>query len=136
MTTKFTTEQLADCLEHIKDAAEEDTSFSFAEFEETSNEPFCIVAGWSERFSDNSEVDDLFCCSKSHPRYVMCVKIAENENPRLALDYEFMNMPIDPLTKEVYDTEIMLEWDDPVDYVAEFFMHEWETLMTKAGYEI
>lgn len=136
MTTKFTKEQLAEWLEDIKEAAKDDTSFSIACFKETENEPLSIIAGWQECFADNSEVDDLFCCSKSQPKYVMCVKIAENEGPYAYTDYEIMNMPYDKETEEAENTEVMLEWDDLVDYVAEFFMHEWERLMIANGYEI
>jgi hypothetical protein len=135
MTTKFTKEQLAEWLEDIKEAAKDDTSFSIAWFKGTENEPLSIIAGWQECFADNSEVDDLFCCSKSQPKYVMCVKIAENEGPYAYTDYEVMNMPYDRETEEVENTEVMLEWDDPTDYVAEFFMHEWERLMSIGNYK-
>jgi hypothetical protein len=40
-----------------------------------------------------------------------------------------MNMPYDRESGDVENTEVMLEWDDPADYAAEFFMHEWERLM-------
>lgn len=136
MTTKFTKEQLAEWLEDIKEAAKDDDSFSIAWFKGTENEPLSIIAGWQECFADNSGVDDLFCCSKSHPKYVMCVKIAKNEGPYAYVDYEFMCMPTEPNSEEVENTEVMLEWDDPADYVAEFFVHEWERLMADNGYEI
>lgn len=136
MTTKFTKEQLAEWLDDIKEAAKDDTSFSIAWFKGTENEPLSIIAGWQECFANNSEVDDLFCCSKSQPKYVMCVKIAENEGPYAYTDYEVMNMPYDRESMEAENTEVMLEWDDPTDYMAEFFMHEWERLMTDYGYEI
>lgn len=129
MTTKFTKEQLAGWIEEIKEAARDDTSFSIAWFNGTEDEPLSIIAGWMECFADNSEVNDLFCCSKSQPRYVMCIKIAENKGPYAYTDYEIMCMPWDHDTDEVEDTEVMLEWDDPTDYMAEFFMHEWERLM-------
>lgn len=136
MTTKFTKEQLAEWLEDIKEAAKDDTSFSIAWFKETENEPLSIIAGWQECFADNSGVDDLFCCSKAQPKYVMCVKIAENKGPYAYTDYEMMNMPYDRETEEVENTEIMLEWDDLADYVAEFFMLEWKRLMVANGYKI
>ncbi len=129
MTTKFTKEQLAGWIEEIKEAARDDTSFSIAWFNGTEDEPLSIIAGWMEYFADNSEFNDLFCCSKSQPRYVMCIKIAENKGPYAYTDYEIMDMPWDRDTDEVEDTEVMLEWDDPTDYMAEFFMHEWERLM-------
>lgn len=129
MTTKFTKEQLAAWIEDIKEAAKEDTVFSIACFPGTEKESLSIVAGWVPLFSDKSEVSNLFCCSKSHPEYVMCIKIAENDGPFAYIDYEPMNMPVNPETNEVENTEIMLEWDDPADYAAEFIMHEWERLM-------
>jgi hypothetical protein len=133
MTTKFTKEQLAAWIEDIKEAAKDDTSFSIAWFKPTADEALSIIAGWQECFADTSEVDDLFCVSKSNPKYVMCIKIAENDGPYAYTDYEVMNMPYDRVTEEVEDTEIMLEWTDPADYAAEFFMQEWERLMKLYG---
>ena len=129
MTTKFTEEQLTEWIEDIKEAARDDESFSIAWFPGTQDQPVAIIAGWSPLFSDKSEVGDLFCVSKSHPEYVMCIKIAENEGPDGYIDYEFMNMPTDPKTGEVEDTEVILEWDDSPACAAEFFTHEWERLM-------
>lgn len=133
MNTKFTKEQLAAWIEDIKEAAKDDTSFSIAWFKGTEDEALSIIAGWMECFADNSEVDDIFCCSKSNPRYVMCIKIAENDGPYAYTDYEIMNMPYDRVSGEVENNEIMLEWDDPADYAAEFFMQEWERLMKLYG---
>ena len=135
MTTKFTKEALAEWIDAVKNAAKDDIALSIAWFPGTETEPLSIIAGWQECFADNSEVDDLFCCSKSHPKYCMCIKIAENKGPYVYVDYEFMNMPTDPDTGEVADTEVMLEWDDPAEYAAEFFMHEWESLMEACGEE-
>lgn len=129
MNNIFTKEQLARWIEEIKEAAKNDESFSIAWFKPTKNSPLSIIAGWVEYFANESEVDDLFCVSKSQPKYCMCIKIAENEGPYAYTDYEIMNMPYDRITNEVENTEIMLEWDDPVDYAAEFFKHEWERLM-------
>ena len=129
MTTKFTKEQLATWIEDIKEAAKDDTTFSIAWFKGTKDSPLAIIAGWMEYFSDSSAVDDLFCCSKSNPSYVMCIKIAENNGPYAYTDYEIMDMPYDRATDEVENTEVMLEWNDPADYAAEFYMHEWERLM-------
>lgn len=136
MNSKFTKEQLTAWIEDIKEAAKDDVSFSIAWFPHTDDKPFSIVAGWAPLFSNKSEVSDLFCCSKSHPEYVMCIKIAINEGPYVYMDYEFMNMPFDPTTEEVDNTEIMLEWDDPADYAAEFFLHEWERIVKEHGVEI
>lgn len=128
MNTRFTAENLTKWIETIKEAAKNDESFSIAWFKETKNEPLSIIAGWRECFSDRSEVNDLFCISKSHPEYCMCIKIAENNGPYAYTDYEIMNMPYDRVSGEVENTEIMLEWDDPAAYMAEFFMHELERL--------
>jgi hypothetical protein len=136
MNTKFTKEQLAQWIEDIKEAAKDDTSFSIAWFKETEDAPFSIIAGWAPLFAEESEVSDLFCCSKSHPEYVMCIKIAQNEGPYAYIDYEFMDMPTDPKTGEVDNTEVMLEWDDPADYAAEFFTHEWKRIMEEYGEKI
>lgn len=136
MTTKFTKEALTEWIDSIKEAAKEDTTFSIAWFKGTEKEPLSIIAGWERCFSENSGVEDIFCCSKSHPEYVMCIKIVENDGPYEYTDYDIMSMPTDPETEEVEDTEVMLEWDDPSDYAAEFFMHEWERLMETYGEEI
>jgi hypothetical protein len=129
MNNIFTKEELARWIEEIKEAAKNDESFSIAWFKPTKNSPLSIIAGWVEYFANESEVDDLFCVSKSQPKYCMCIKIAENEGPYAYTDYEIMNMPYDRITNEVENTEIMLEWDDPADSAAEFFKHEWERLM-------
>ena len=136
MTTKFTVDELAEWIETIKKAAEEDESFSIAWFKGTKNMPFAIIAGWMECFSDNSEVDDMFCISASNPKYCMCIKIAENEGPYAYTDYEIMNMPYDRESGDVDDVEIMLEWEDDSEDLAEFFMHEWERIMESHNEEI
>ena len=135
MNTKFTIEELADWIEAIKDAAADDNSFSIAWFPGTEHEPFSIIAGWMEHFSDNSEVDDMFCVSASNPRYVMCIKIAENDGPYAYTDYDLMNMPVYD-DSEVDDTEIILEWEDDSEELAEFFSHEWERIMETYGEDI
>ena len=133
MNTKFTKDQLTAWITSIIKAAKEDEPFSIAWFKPTEDEALSIIAGWQECFADNSEVDDIFCCSKSNPRYVMCVKIAENDGPYDYTDYEIMNMPYDRVTKEVEDTEIMLEWDELVNPLADFLMQEFERLMETYG---
>jgi len=74
------------------------------------------------------DYSDLFCCSKSQPEYVMCVKIVKNDGPYAYTDFEAMNMPTNRFG-EVDDTCIPLEWDDSPEYAAEFFLHEWERIM-------
>lgn len=129
MTAKFTQEQLASWINDIKDAAKNDESFSIAWFPGTQDQPIAITAGWSPRFASNSEVADFFCISKSHPEYAMCIKIVDNKNSNTYIDYEFMDMLVDPITGEVEDTEVILEWDDSPACAAEFFTYEWERLM-------
>lgn len=133
MTTKITNysetiKKLAAWIEDIKEAAKDDNCFSIAWFEDTENKPFSIVAGWEKRFT-NQDFSDLFCCSKSHPEYVMCVKVAINEGPYAYTDFEAMNMPSNPETGDVDDTCIPLEWDDSAEAAAIFFLGEWERIM-------
>ena len=128
MNTTFTKEALTEWIEDIKTGAKQDAPFCIAWFPATKNMPFSIIAGWQEYFADNSEVDDMFCISASDPRYVMCIKVAENEGPYAYTDYELMNMPYDRETMEVDDVEIALEWEDDAESLAEFFMHEWERI--------
>ena len=133
MTTKITNypetlKNLAAWIEDLKEAAREDRSFSIAWFGPTVNSPFSIVAGWEKRFANN-DFSDLFCTSKSNPEYVMCVKVAINEGPYAYTDFEVMNMPSDPETGDVDDTCIPLEWDDPAEVAAQFFLMEWERIL-------
>ena len=81
---------------------------------------------------DNNDFSDLFCCSKSQPEYVMCVKIAVNEGPYAYTDFEAMNMPTNEFG-EVDDNCIPLELDDSAEAAAQFFLTEWERLMKEHG---
>ena len=132
MNTKFTIDELAEWIETVKDAAEEDESFSIAWFKGTKKSPFAIIAGWIDGFSDEDDFSDMFCISASNPKYVMCIKIAVNDGPYAYTDYDLMNMPVDE-DGEVDSTEIMLEWEDDSEDLAEFFMHEWERIMEEHG---
>ena len=129
MGKPFTKEQLIDWIESIRKAAKDDESFSIAWFKPTKNCPFAIIAGWQEL--DEPEGEDSFCRSKSQPKYVMSIKVAENDGPYAYTDYEIMNMPWDSESGDVDDTEVFLEWDDPVDYMADHFMAEWSRVMTR-----
>jgi hypothetical protein len=132
----FTKQELAEWIEDIKEAAKDDTCFSIAWFKPTESFPFAIIAGWHE-FDDFEGEDSFgFCRSKSQPKYMMAIKIAENEGPYAYTDYEIMNMPWDRETGDVDNTEIFLEWDDPVDYMADHFRAEWVRLMGVAGEDI
>lgn len=131
---KITIESLAKWIEDIKEAAKDDTSFSIAWFKDTKDKPFSIIAGWQKMFTEN-DFSDVFCCSKSHPEYVMCIKVAVNEGPYTYVDFEDMAMPVDK-NGEVDDTCIPLEWDDPAEVAAQFFMMEWERLLKEHSKEI
>lgn len=134
MITKFTKENLAAWIEDIKEAAKDDNCFSIAWFKDTEDKPFSIIAGWQRR-SALKEYADIFCISKSHPEYVMSIKIVVNDNSYAYTDFEGMRMPAD-IFGEVDNTCIPLEWDDSPKAAAEFFLMEWERIMKEHGEEI
>ena len=128
MNTTFTIESLTEWVESIKEAAKEDTTFSIAWFKPTENTPFSIIAGWVPLFeTSEDDFSDIFCCSKSNPKYVMCIKVASNDSPAYT-DFDLMNVPIDK-NGEVDDTCVPLEWEDSPEVVAGFYLHEWDRLM-------
>ncbi len=133
MNTRPTIENLATWIEDIKEAAKEDTSFSIAWFKDTADKPFSIIAGWQKACQE--DYSDFFCISKSHPEYVMCIKVAVNEGPYAYTDFEAMSMPTNK-SGEVDVTCIPLEWDDSAEAAAQFFLGEWERIMKKHGEEI
>ena len=133
MKTNFTIEELATWIEDLMDAAKDDQSFSIAWFEGTENAPFSIVGGWMPGFSE--DYSDIFCVSKSNPKYAMSIKIAVNNGPYAYTDYEVMDMPTDKFG-EVDDTCVPLEWYDNPNLVAAFYMHEWERITEAHGEEI
>lgn len=124
--TTINIKNLATWIEDIKEAAKEDTTFSIAWFRETEDKPFSIVAGWQKMFTE--DYSDTFCVSKSHPEYVMCVKVATNEGPYAYADFDAMTMPLDK-NGDVDDTCIPLEWNDSSEAAAQFFQMEWERIM-------
>lgn len=128
---KITIESLAKWIANLKEEAKKDESFSIAWFGDTKDEPFSIIGGWLDGFSE--DYSDIFCMSKSNPTYAMCIKIAVNEGPYAYTDFEIMNMPVDPATGEVDDTCVPLEWDDDPEYAAQFFLSEWERIMKEYG---
>ena len=136
MNTKFTIDELSIWIRGIIASAELDVADQIFWFVPTMNSPFSIIAGWHEYFSDVSEVDDMFCISASNPKYVMCIKVVENKGPYAYTEYELMNTPTDPDTGDVDDNEIMLEWEDDPDALAEFFLTEWERIMEEHSEEI
>lgn len=126
MNNIFTVESLAKWIEDIKEAAKEDTSFSIAWFKETEDTPFSIVAGWTEgAFEDYS---DIFCVSKTEPKYVMAIKIVINEGPYAYTDFDAMSIPLDKCG-EIDSACIPLEWNDSPEAAAQFFLMEWERIM-------
>ena len=124
---KDTVKSLAEWIEGLKKAAQDDESFSISWFNETKDKPFSIIGGWMEGFSE--DYADLLCMSKSNPKYAMCVKIVVNEGPYAYTDFEIMNMPVDSETEEVDDTCIALEYDDDSESLAAFLLTEWERIM-------
>ena len=123
--------KLTDWLEGLKQAAREDEQFSISWFKPTENDPFSIIGGWMEGFSEN--YSGLVCISKGDPSYAMCVKIAVNEGPYAYTDFELMNMPINTNTEEVEDTCIALEYDDDTESLAQFLLMELERITKEYG---
>lgn len=64
---------------------------------------FAIYVGWSGGFDPN---DEGCLHSKSESEYCLCAKVAE-WNPS-SIDYEWMYMPWDVETDEVWDNETIL----------------------------
>lgn len=125
MNNKINTKELAVWIAGIKEAAKTDAEEQVFWYVPTMNKPLSIVAGWTKMF--DKDYSDIFCCSKSEPGYVMCIKVAVNTE-QLCLDFDSFNMPTDKFGN-VEDTCIPLEWDDMPEAAAEFFAHEWERLM-------
>ena len=129
MNTIFTKESLMAWIKEVIDAAKVDSPMAIAYFEGTATEPICLVAGWHKVFKDNSEAD-IFCMSNSRPGYIMSIKIVPNG----ALDFDSTEPVI--TGGDVDDTCFPLEWDDNIEYAADFFTHEWERLMEEHKEEI
>ena len=130
MNTTFTKESLAAWINDLIEAAKEDQSFSINWFKGTENSPFSIIGGWMPGFSE--DYSGIFYTSKSEPKYAMSIKIAVNNGPYAYTDYEVMDMPTDKFG-EVDDTCVPLEWDDNPEVVADFYMTEWERIMSEHG---
>lgn len=128
---KINTNKLADWLRDLIEAAKKDEQFSIAWFKETENEPFSIIGGWMEGFSE--DYNDVLCISRGDPSYAMCVKIAVNEGPYSYTDFEIMDMPVNPATEEVDDTCIALDYDEDVVGLAQFLAGEWERITKEYG---
>lgn len=130
MTTKITIESLAAWISDIIEAAKDDTSFSIAWFPGTQDKPFSIIAGWQKL----PNMPEVFCTSKSQPEYVMSIKVVENDN-QVCPDFDSLLMPTDT-HGEVDDTCMPLEWTDPPEVAAQFFLMEWERIMKEHKEEV
>lgn len=127
MTNNTTIKKLADWIQSLIDEAEEDNCFDIAWFRETENEKFSIIGGWHESGFDPA-ARDIFCTSKSQPKYVMAIKVAINNGPYAYCDFDTMDMPIDKFG-DVDDTLFILEWDMEPKALATFIYGEWERIM-------
>ena len=128
MKKKFKIEELADWIKDLIYTAKNDGALSVSWFGGTKDEPFNIVGGWSEGFSE--DLADVICISKQSPDYAMCVKIVVNEGPYAYTDFDMLPMPF---SDDVDDTCIALEWEDDPMTTAEFFLHEWERITHEYG---
>ena len=128
MNTRNTISKLAMWIASLQVSAENDDRFDVAWFNETKNEKFAIVGGWME--SGFTAADrDIFCLSKSNPKYVMAVKVVINDGPYAYCDFETLNMPRDiNNSDEVDDTLFILEWDTNAEALATFIYGEWERI--------
>ena len=136
MNTKITdfdrtVAKLADWIESLKKAAEEDSNELIFWFKDTENEPFSIIGGWMEGFS--ASYSDILYVSRRNPKYAMCIKIAVNDGPYEFTDFELMTMPVNS-KGEVEDTCIALELEDNSEALALFLLTEWERI-TKENLE-
>ena len=127
-TNKITVERLAAWIRTLIEDAKKDEQFSIAWFGDTKDEKLSIIGGWMEGFSE--DYSDILCISKSNPKYAMCVKIAVNEGPYAYTDFEIMNMPIN-VDGDVDDTCIALDYDEDASALAQFYIGEWERMMSE-----
>lgn len=127
-TNKITVERLAAWIRTLIEDAKKDEQFSIAWFGDTKDEKLSIIGGWMEGFSE--DYSDILCISKSNPKYAMCVKIAVNEGPYAYTDFEIMNMPINA-DGDVEDTCIALDYDEDAAALAQFYIGEWERMMSE-----
>ena len=122
--------RLTEWLTALKKAAEEDEAFLISWFEDTKQDEFCIIGGWSDGFSE--DYADLLHISKTSPSYAMCVKIAVNEGPYAYTDFDIMNMPATE-NGDVDDTCIALELDEDPAELALFLAAEHERITKTYG---
>ena len=117
------TKNLASWIKGLMNIAEKDECISLSWFKDTEDSPIAIVGGWQSGYDSTNS--DIFCQSKSHPEYAMCIKIACNHENCAYIDYEMMYMP-EEADGVVDDTEITLEWSDIPEALADFFAQEYE----------
>lgn len=128
MSTKHTIKDLANWIRALINAAAEDKTFDVAWFNGTNTAPFSIVGGWIESGFAAEDID-IFCISKSRPKYAMAIKIVVNDGPYAYCDFETLNMPMDINSPdEVDDTLFILEWSTNPEALAQFFYGEWERI--------
>jgi hypothetical protein len=125
------TNKLAEWLRDLIEAAKDDESFCIAWYKETENEPFSIIGGWMDGFSE--DYNNVLCISKSNPTYAMCVKVAVNNGPYAYTDFEIMDMPVNSTTGDVDDTCIALDYDEDVNGLALWLATEWERVTKEYG---
>lgn len=119
-------------VEDLIQMAKNDESFLVSWFKGTENEPFSIVGGWSEGFSE--DYSDILYMSKSNPEYAMCIKVIKNEGPYAYCDYDSLNCPISE-DGEDDDTCIAIELDEDPEAIALFYLNEWERITKEYGGE-
>ena len=123
MNTKFTIEELSVWITDIIESAKRDENCLVYWFVPTMRSPYSIVAGWQKL----SNMPEEFCISRSQPDYVMSIKVVENAD-LICPDFDSLIMPTDQ-HGEVDDTCMPLEWSDPAEVAAQFFLMEWERIM-------
>ena len=82
---------------------------------------FAIYVGFGCGFDE----EDEFCLhSRSEKEYAICAKVAE-WNPS-NLEYEWLNMPWNPKTFEVYDNEIAISPNEDYNRIAAYLLLDYD----------
>ena len=114
--------RLKDIAEFIKSATKElyATDSNSTYYYQLDNE-FAIYVGFSCGFDE----EDEFCLhSRSDKEYGICAKVAE-WNPT-NLEYEWLNMPWNPKTFEVYDNEIAISPNEDYNRIAALLLLDYD----------
>lgn len=85
---------------------------------------FAIYVGWCGGFDPND--DSEYYHSNANPDYCLCAKVAE-WNPA-SIDYEWMYMPWDVNTNEVWDSETTLTRYDDIYLVAKYLNEDYRAM--------